>query len=71
MEGVDRMRSEDISSVMFRRARCFHAAKISTDALDNVQILEGERDRILSEERSQLIVRVRESGGETLSSSLK
>ena len=65
MEGVDRIRSEDISSIMMRRARCFHAAKISTDALDNVRILEEERDRIFAEEHSQLIVSGRERGGET------
>jgi hypothetical protein len=69
MEGVDQIWEEDVSSRMMRRARCFHANKISTDALDNVRILEEERERILAEEHSNLIVSGRESGAESLQSS--
>jgi hypothetical protein len=69
MEGVDQIWEEDVSSRMMRRARCFHANKISTDALDNVRILEEERERILAEEHSHLIVSGRESGAESLQSS--
>ena len=66
MEGVDQIRAKHISSTMMRRARRFHAANISTDALDNAQILEEERDRILAKEHTQLIVSGWEHGGETL-----
>ncbi|KAL3809188.1 hypothetical protein ACHAXA_000707, partial [Cyclostephanos tholiformis] len=69
MEGVDQIRMEDISSRMMRRARSFHATKISTDALDNVRILEAERERILAEEHAQLIVRGLKRDAESLRSS--
>jgi hypothetical protein len=62
------MRLEDISLVMMWRAQSFHATKISTNALYKVRILEGERDRILSKECLQLIVRGHECSGETPSS---
>jgi WD40 repeat protein len=68
MEGVDQIRVEDISSRMMRRARSFHATKITTDALDNVRILEEERERVLAEEHAQLIVGGLERDAESLQS---
>ena len=46
--------TEDISSQMMRRARCFHASKYSTDARDNVHMLEQEREQILAQEHMNL-----------------
>ena len=53
MEGQSIL-SEDISARMMRRARCFHASRYSTDASDNVRMLEEEKEQILSQERDRL-----------------
>ena len=34
---------------MMRRARCFHASQYSTDAGDNVRMLEEEKEQILAQ----------------------
>ena len=53
MEGKSIL-NEDISSRMMRRARCFHASKYSTDARDNVRMLEEEKETILAEQHFRL-----------------
>lgn len=42
MENLDYNESEDISATMMRRARCLHAARYSTDAAANLQMLSEE-----------------------------
>ena len=49
MEGQSIL-TEDVSARMMRRARCFHASRYSTDASDNVSMLEEEREKILAQE---------------------
>ena len=42
MENLDYKENEDISARMMRRARCLHAARYSTDAAANLQMLSEE-----------------------------
>lgn len=53
MEGQSIL-NEDISARMMRRARCFHASRYSTDARDNVRMLEEEKEKILAQEHLHL-----------------
>jgi len=53
MEGQSIL-TEDISARMMRRARCFHASRYSTDARDNVRMLEEEKGLILAQEHLHL-----------------
>ena len=50
MEGQS-ISTEDISARMMRRARCLHESRYSTDASDNVRMLEEEKELILAQER--------------------
>lgn len=43
MEFLGSQLNEDISATMMRRARCLHAARYSTDAAANLQMLSGEK----------------------------
>lgn len=45
---------EDISARMMRRAKCFHASRYSTDAKDNVLMLEEEKEQIMAQEHLHL-----------------
>lgn len=54
MEGKLLFASEDISSRMMRRARCLHAFRYSTNASDNVRMLEEEKAVLLSQQRLHL-----------------
>lgn len=49
MEGQSIL-TEDISARMMRRARCVHASRYSTDASDNVRMLEEEKGQILAQQ---------------------
>jgi hypothetical protein len=42
IEGSERLENEDVSAVMWRRARCLHVAKYSMDASSNIKLLSGE-----------------------------
>lgn len=52
--------AEDVSARMMRRARCFHATRYSTDARDNVRLLEEEKEMMLAEEHSHLTQQLNE-----------
>ena len=47
--GPSSILTEDISARMMRRARCFHDTRYSTDANDNVRMLEEEKEHILAQ----------------------
>jgi WD40 repeat protein len=61
MEGELAFTKEDVSARMMRRARCLHDVRYSTDAMNNVMLLEEEQQQLyaqrhaqLSQERSQI-----------------
>ena len=54
MEGLLQYSAEDISAKMMRRARNLHSFRYSTDARENVRIMEEEKEQILSQHRHNL-----------------
>jgi len=54
MEGDVAFANEDVSSRMMRRAICLHDAKYSTDARNNVKMLEEEMEQLFAQRRLQL-----------------
>ena len=54
MEGDLAFANEDISSRMMRRARCLHDFRYSTDARNNVRMLEEEKEQLCAQRRVQL-----------------
>jgi len=54
MEGDVAFANEDVSSRMMRRAICLHDVKYSTDARNNVKMLEEEKEQLCAQRRVQL-----------------
>ncbi|KAL7554763.1 hypothetical protein ACHAWF_018300, partial [Thalassiosira exigua] len=52
--GGQSIAAEDVSARMMRRARCLHESRYSTNAGDNVRVLEEEMESILSQEHIRL-----------------
>ena len=59
MEGQS-ISTEDISARMMRRARCLHESRYSTDASDNVRMLEEEKELILAQERQFHLTKIQQ-----------
>ena len=55
MEGESMLLTKDISAHMMRRARYFHGSKHSTDARNNVQVLEEEKEQLLAQQQQDLL----------------
>jgi len=61
MEGDIRYSAEDVSAKMMRRARCLHAFRYSTNAGDNVRMLEQEKEELLAQHQHNLSHNIKSS----------